>query len=67
MLEHYNDLPIAGVAHFFIEAIGIEEQQRKLREKKLISEFNPTGNKTSTAGHDAAPKVPFDVQFVTTG
>jgi hypothetical protein len=25
MLEHYNDLPIAGVTHFFVEAIVTED------------------------------------------
>jgi hypothetical protein len=46
MLEHYNNPPIIGVTHFFAEAIATEEQ-RKLREKELIAEFNPPGNKTS--------------------
>ena len=45
MYEHYNNPPIAGVTHFFAEVIT-SEQQRKLREKQLIAEFNPPGNKT---------------------
>jgi hypothetical protein len=45
LYEHYNNPPIAGVTHFFAEVIGTE-QQRKLREKVLIAEFNPPGNKT---------------------
>jgi hypothetical protein len=46
LLEHYNNPSIAGVTHFFAEAIATEHQ-RKLREKELIAEFNPPGNKTS--------------------
>jgi hypothetical protein len=45
MYEHYNNPPIAGVTHFFAEVVS-NEQQRKLREKQLIAEFNPPGNKT---------------------
>jgi hypothetical protein len=45
MLEHYNNPPIIGVTHFFAEAIATEEQ-RIQREKELIAEFNPPGNKT---------------------
>jgi len=45
LLEHYSYPPIACVTHFFAEAAGTE-QQRKLREKQLIAEFNPPGNKT---------------------
>lgn len=48
MLDHYNNPPIIGVTHFFAEA-SPTEQQRKLREKELIAEFNPPGNKTSGA------------------
>jgi hypothetical protein len=43
--EHYNAPPIAGVTHFFAE-ITSNELQRKVREKQLITEFNPPGNKT---------------------
>ena len=46
LLEHYNNHPVIGVTHFFDEAIATEEQ-RKQREKELICEFNPPGNKTS--------------------
>jgi hypothetical protein len=45
-LEFYNHPSIAGVTHFFAEA-SANEEQRKLREKELIAEFNPPGNKTS--------------------
>ena len=55
MLEHYKNPPIIGVTHFFAEAIATEEQ-RKQREKELICEFNPTGNKTSGAGHNGPPE-----------
>jgi hypothetical protein len=56
MLEHYNNPPIIGVTHFFAEVIATEEQ-RIQREKELICEFNPTGNKTSGAGRDGPRKV----------
>jgi hypothetical protein len=46
LLEHYNDPSISGVTHFFAEA-SATEQQRKLREKELIAEFNPAANKSS--------------------
>lgn len=46
LLEHYNHPLIAGVTHFFAEA-NATEAQRELREKELIAEFNPPGNKTS--------------------
>jgi hypothetical protein len=45
LYEHYDNPPIAGVTHFFAEVITTE-QQRKVREKQLIAEFNPPGNKT---------------------
>ncbi|MGA2484069.1 MAG: hypothetical protein ABSF92_13225 [Candidatus Acidiferrales bacterium] len=45
LFEHYNNPPIAGVTHFFVEVIGTE-RQRKLREQELIAEFNPLGNRT---------------------
>jgi hypothetical protein len=45
LYEHYNNPPIAGVTHFYAEVISTE-QQRKLREKELIAEFNPPGNQT---------------------
>jgi hypothetical protein len=47
-LELYNKPAIAGVTHFFAEA-SANEEQRKLREKELIAEFNPPGNATSGA------------------
>ncbi|MGB7438099.1 MAG: hypothetical protein WBR26_15725 [Candidatus Acidiferrum sp.] len=56
MLEDYNNPPIKGVTHFFAETIASEEQ-RKEREKELIFEFNPIGNRTS----DAGPKGSSDV------
>jgi len=43
--EHYCLPPIAGVTHFFAEVVTVE-QQRKLRERQLIAEFNPPGNQT---------------------
>src|SRR5260370_2659830 len=43
--EHFNYPPISGVTHFYAEVITTEKQ-RKLREKKLIAEFYPPGNKT---------------------
>jgi hypothetical protein len=45
LLEQYDHLPITGVTHFFAEDSATEER-RKLREKELIAEFNPPGNKT---------------------
>jgi hypothetical protein len=46
LLEHYSHPSIAGVTHFFAEA-SATEQQRNPRERELIAEFNPPGNKTS--------------------
>lgn len=46
LLEHYDHASIAGVTHFFAEA-SPTEPQRELREKELIGEFNPPGNRTS--------------------
>jgi len=43
--EHYDHPPVLGVTHFFAEVITTE-QQRKLRERQLITEFDPVGNKT---------------------
>jgi hypothetical protein len=45
LYEHFNNPPIAGVTHFYAEVITTE-QQRKLRERQLITEFAPRGNKT---------------------
>lgn len=45
LCEHFNNPPIAGVTHFFAEVVT-NEQQRKLREKQLIAEFSPAGNRT---------------------
>jgi hypothetical protein len=56
MLEHYNTPPITGVTHFFAEAIATEEQ-RIQRERELILEFDPTGNRSSDPGHDSPPEV----------
>ena len=56
MHEHYNNPPITGVTHFFAEAIATEEQ-RKRPERELIREFDPTGNRSSGAGHNGAPEV----------
>jgi hypothetical protein len=44
LLEHYDHPSITGVTHFFAED-GATEEQRKLRQKQLIAEFNPPGNK----------------------
>jgi hypothetical protein len=61
LLEHYNNPSIAGVTHFFGEAIAAE-RQRKLREKELIAEFNPAGNKLDLAESERA--TPREVAFV---
>jgi hypothetical protein len=50
LLDHYKHPSIAGVTHFFAEA-SANEEQRKLREKELIAEFNPPGNKTSAVAN----------------
>ena len=57
MLEHCKNPAIIGVTHFFAEVIAAEEQ-RKQREKELICEFNPTGDKTSGAGHNGPAGAP---------
>jgi hypothetical protein len=44
LLEQYDHPSITGVTHFFAEDAATEEQ-RKLRQKELIAEFNPPGNK----------------------
>ena len=41
--EHYNNPPIQGITHFHVEAIA-NAVQRGLRERALISQFNPPGN-----------------------
>ncbi len=56
MLEDYDNAQIIGVTHFFAEAIASEEQ-RNQREKELICEFNPIGNRTSDAGLKGPPDV----------
>ena len=61
LLGHYNNPSIAGVTHFFAEAIATE-QHRKLREKELIAEFNPAGNKLDLAESERA--TPREVAFV---
>ena len=45
LCEHLNNPPVIGATHFFAEVISTE-QQRKARERQLIAEFNPVGNKT---------------------
>ena len=45
LVEHYNNPPISGVTHFFVEEAALL-LRRKAREKQLIAEFNPPGNKT---------------------
>jgi hypothetical protein len=45
LFEHFNDPPIYGATHFFVE-VTATERQRKQREKELIAEFNPPGNRT---------------------
>jgi hypothetical protein len=57
MLEHYDTPPITRVTHFFAEAIATEEQ-RIQRERELILEFDPTGNRSSDPGHHGPPEVP---------
>ena len=56
MLEDYDNPPIIGVTHFFAEAIATEEQ-RKERERELILEFDPTGNRSCGAGQNSTPEV----------
>jgi len=41
--EHFNNPPVAGVTHFFAEALGTEAA-RTQREYALIQEFKPIGN-----------------------
>jgi hypothetical protein len=45
LAEHYNNPPIFGITHFFVEVTSTQ-QQRKQREMQLIAEFNPPGNRT---------------------
>lgn len=45
LAEHYNNPPIYGITHFFAEVVATELQRRQ-REKQLIAEFNPPGNRT---------------------
>lgn len=45
LLQDYSHPPIPGVTHFFAETTATE-QRRTLREKELIAEFSPPGNKT---------------------
>jgi hypothetical protein len=44
LAEHYNNPPIAGATHVFAE-LWSNAQQRANRERELIREFNPPGNK----------------------
>jgi hypothetical protein len=50
LFEHYNHPSIAGVTHFFAESTATEPR-RELREKELIAEFNPPGNKMSRSAN----------------
>jgi hypothetical protein len=50
LLEHYDHPSIAGVTNFFAET-SATEPQRELREKELIAEFNPPGNKMSRSAN----------------
>jgi hypothetical protein len=45
LFEHYNNPPVAGITHFFVE-VASDFRQREQREKQLIAEFNPIGNQT---------------------
>ena len=45
LCEHLNNPPVAGATHFFGEAISTD-LGRRARERQLIAEFNPIGNKT---------------------
>jgi len=40
---HYNNPPVAGITHFFVEAIPTDAVRTR-REEQLISEFKPVGN-----------------------
>ena len=51
MIEHYNTAPVLGVTHFFAEPI-VTEEQRKQREKELLDEFNPIGNRSDGVRHN---------------
>lgn len=54
MLEAYDNPPTIGVTHFFAEAIASEEQRNR-REKELICEFHPIGNRTNDADPNGPP------------
>lgn len=41
--EHYNNPPISGITHFFVE-VHTTAAARTARERALIGEFNPPGN-----------------------
>lgn len=41
--EHFNNPPISGITHFFVEAHPTAIA-RAARERELIREFNPPGN-----------------------
>jgi excinuclease UvrABC nuclease subunit len=43
LCEHHNNPPIRGITHFHVEVIA-NAVQRSLRERLLISQFNPPGN-----------------------
>jgi hypothetical protein len=44
LAEHHNNPPVAGITHWFAE-VHATEQQRTFRERVLIVEFRPPGNK----------------------
>jgi len=43
LCEHLNNPPIRGITHFHVEPMA-NAVQRSLRERYLISVFNPPGN-----------------------
>jgi hypothetical protein len=45
LFEHYNNPPVAGITHFFVEVVA-DFRQRAQREKQLIAELKPIGNQT---------------------
>jgi hypothetical protein len=45
--EHYNNPPVQGATHFFGEVVP-GTLARAMRERELISEFNPPGNTLGT-------------------
>lgn len=45
--EHFNNPPVRGITHFCLEVIQ-GPISRAMRERALISEFNPPGNTVGT-------------------